>query len=86
MQAVLPAGAKLRLRQGGIQRLVVFASREHHCLADLLVRRSYAEFGAEMAAVVSNPPNLSQLAGKFGVPFHCVAHERLRPMRRRWPK
>jgi len=33
-------------------------SREHHCLADLLVRHAYAELGAEIVAVVSNHDHL----------------------------
>jgi formyltetrahydrofolate deformylase len=51
------------------------ASREHHCLADLLVRGAYRELGAELLAVVSNHGDLRPLADKFGVPFHHVAHE-----------
>jgi formyltetrahydrofolate deformylase len=77
VQAVLPAGAKVMLRGGRTQRLVVLASREHHCLADLLVRHAYSELGAEIVAVVSNHPDLSPLAEKFGVKFLCVPHEGL---------
>ena len=58
VQAVLPAGAKVVLRGARKQRLVVFASREHHCLADLLVRHAYDELGAEIVAVVSNHDHL----------------------------
>ena len=79
VQAVLPAGARVVLRREGPQRLVVFASREHHCLADLLVRHAYRELGADIIAVVSNHPELRPLAEKFGVPFHCVPHEGLAP-------
>jgi len=77
VQAVLPAGAKVVLRGARKQRLVVFASREHHCLADLLVRHAYDELGAEIVAVVSNHPDLSSLAEKFGVTFRCVPNEGL---------
>lgn len=77
VEATLPAGASVILRSPGPQRLVVLASREHHCLADLLVRHAYAELGAEIVAVVSNHGHLGSLAEKFGVPFHCVSAEGL---------
>jgi formyltetrahydrofolate deformylase len=75
VEAALPAGALVALRRPGRERLVVLASREHHCLADLLVRHGYAELGAELVAVVSNHEQLRPLADKFGVPFHLVSHE-----------
>ena len=75
--AVLPEGASATLHRPAPRRLVVLASREHHCLADLLVRHAYRELGAEIAAVVSNHEHLRPLAEKFGVPFHCVPHEGL---------
>jgi len=77
VQASLPAGATVILRRGSPQRLVVLASREHHCLADLLVRHAYAELGAEIVAIVSNHAHLTPLAAKFGIPFHCVPSEGL---------
>jgi formyltetrahydrofolate deformylase len=77
VEAALPPGATVKLRSGGHQRLVVLASREHHCLADLLVRHAYAELGAEIVAIVSNHADLKPLADKFGIPYYCVAHEGL---------
>jgi formyltetrahydrofolate deformylase len=59
------------------RRIVVMASREHHCLADLLVRNAYGELGAELLAVMSNHENLRPLSEKFSVPFHFVTHEGL---------
>jgi formyltetrahydrofolate deformylase len=74
---LLPPGAPCR-SGGAPRRIVVLASREHHCLADLLVRNEYGELGAELLAVVSNHDNLRPLvAEKFSVPFHHVSHENL---------
>ncbi len=72
---VLPADAWVRLHQSERRRLVVFASIEHHCLADLLVRHAYQDINADIVAVVSNHDTLRPLADKFGVPFHHVRHE-----------
>ena len=59
------------------RRVVVLASREHHCLADLLVRNAFDELNARIVAVVSNHAELGALVGKFNVPFHCLSHEGL---------
>jgi formyltetrahydrofolate deformylase len=73
--ALLPPGSSVQMRRTAPRRIVVMASREHHCLADLLVRNAYGELGAAILAVVSNHDNLRPLADKFSVPFHHVAHE-----------
>lgn len=51
-------------------RLVVLASREGHCLGDLLVRCHLGELRASVVAVVSNHPDHEALAARFEVPFH----------------
>jgi formyltetrahydrofolate deformylase len=73
--AVLPTGASVRFRKVVPHRIVVLASREHHCLADLLIRHAYGELGAELVAVVSNHETLRSLADRFSVPFHHITHE-----------
>jgi formyltetrahydrofolate deformylase len=74
IEALLPPGSRVQVRRVAPRRIVVLVSREHHCIADLLVRHAYGELGADLLAVVSNHDNLSPLAGKFGVPFHHVPH------------
>ena len=75
LEKLLPADALVRLHRPERRRLVVFASVEHHCLADLLVRHAYQEINADILAVVSNHDTLRPLAEKFGVPFHRISHE-----------
>ena len=72
---LLPAGGSARLAPHGKRRVVVLASREHHCLADLLVRHTFNEINADVLAVISNHDTLGSLVQKFGVPFHHVSHE-----------
>ncbi len=74
-RALLPAGGDARLAAQGRRRVVVMASKEHHCLADLLVRHAFGELNAELLAVVSNHDTLRPLVEKFGLPFHHVSHE-----------
>jgi formyltetrahydrofolate deformylase len=74
-RAVLPDGGVARLAPMGRRRVVVLASHEHHCLADLLVRCAYGEINAELLAVVSNHETLGPLVRRFDIPFHHVTHE-----------
>jgi formyltetrahydrofolate deformylase len=51
-------------------RIALLASREVHCLADLLGRWRSGELPAEIVAVISNHPDHAGLAEYSGVPFH----------------
>jgi formyltetrahydrofolate deformylase len=51
-------------------RVALLASREAHCLTDLLARWRSGELPAEVVAVISNHPAHGPLAEFSGVPFH----------------
>jgi formyltetrahydrofolate deformylase len=51
-------------------RIAVLASRQPHCLGDLLARWRAGELAAEIVAVISNHADHAALAGFSGVPFH----------------
>ena len=72
LSAVLPVSATLRLIQPNPKRIVVLASREHHCLADILVRHAFGELNVSIAGVLSNHATLEPLVRKFGLPFHHI--------------
>ena len=74
LRAVLPEGAEARLSDSEPKRMVVLASKEHHCLADILVRDSFRELGARVLAVISNHAVLEPLVRKFDLPFHHLPH------------
>jgi formyltetrahydrofolate deformylase len=57
------------------RRIVVLASKEHHCLGDLLLRHAHHELQAKILAVVANHPVLQPLTERFGIPFHCHGHD-----------
>jgi formyltetrahydrofolate deformylase len=54
------------------KRVALFASREDHCLADLLYRWRSGELECDMPCVVSNHEDLRGLAEWYGVRFLCV--------------
>ncbi len=72
LSSVLPESATLRLIRPNPKRIVVLASKEHHCLADILVRHAFGELNASIAAVLSNHATLEPLVRRFGLPFHHV--------------
>lgn len=74
LRAVLPPGAEVRLSRLEPKRVVVLASKEHHCLADILVRHFFKELNAHVLAVIANHAALEPLVQKFGLPFHHLPH------------
>lgn len=51
-------------------RVALLASRQRHCILDLLHRHQAGELPMEPVAVISNHTDVAEVAGWFGVPFH----------------
>jgi formyltetrahydrofolate deformylase len=58
---------------GERKRVAILASRDDHCLLDLLWRHRRGELDCEVAAVISNHAVHDADVRSFGVPFHHVA-------------
>jgi formyltetrahydrofolate deformylase len=56
-------------------RMAILASRQDHCLADLLHRHQIGELNCEVPLVISNHPAARSLAASYGVEFHHVPME-----------
>ncbi len=54
------------------KRVAIFVSRYEHCLLDLLWRWRRGELHMDIAAVVSNHPDLEDEVAAFGVPYHYI--------------
>jgi len=54
------------------KRVVILASTEGHCLADLLYRWRGGDLRCEIATVISNHPDLAPMVEWHGVPFRHV--------------
>jgi len=57
------------------QRIAIMASREDHCLLDLLWRFRSGELPGEAKLVISNHPNHQSAVESFGLPFHHIPVE-----------
>nr|WP_255701040.1 formyltetrahydrofolate deformylase [Dyadobacter sp. CY323] len=75
LQTELPAGLNLRINPKSKKDIVLFVTKEHHCLGELLIRYAFDELDANILAVVSNYNTLQPFVGKFGIPFHFISHE-----------
>jgi len=75
LQGVLPERASIRVASTDPRRIVIFATKEPHCLGDLLLRHSEGDIPAHIEAVFSNYPALGRLVDRFDVPFHHISHE-----------
>ena len=77
LAAVLPAGASVRVARDERRPIVICASREPHCLGELLLLEAIGELPGRIVGVVSNHDSLRGLVERFGHPFAHVPHEGL---------
>ncbi|GAG55927.1 unnamed protein product, partial [marine sediment metagenome] len=75
MRNVLPDNAHIDLIKHEMKKIIVFVTKEHHCLGDLLIKNEYKEINAEIVAVISNHPDLESLVSKFKIPFYYFSHQ-----------
>jgi formyltetrahydrofolate deformylase len=75
LRAELPVRANVRIATTEPRRVVLLATKEAHCLGDLLLRHAEGDIPARIEAVISNYATLGRLVHRFEVPFHHVSHE-----------
>ena len=73
--AVLPTGASVSINPAKQKKIVVLVTKEHHCLADILVRHFFQTLNANVEAVVGNYEVLKTFTEKFDIPYHYISHE-----------
>lgn len=61
--------------------IIVFATKESHCLGDLLIKYYSNELEANIKAVISNHDTLKNLVEKFEIPYHCISAEKFKARR-----
>lgn len=75
LNMVIPAPVEIKLTERKKRSIIILATKEHHCLSDLLIRHKFNELDANILSVISNYNNLEELTAKFQIPFHFVSHE-----------
>lgn len=61
-----------RISSKAKKNIVVFATKEHHCLSDILIRHYFNEINANILAVISNYEDLNEIVSKFNIPYFHV--------------
>ena len=77
LNRVLPGKASVRISVMAKKPIVVLATKEPHCLGEILLKNRYGELQSDVKAVVSNYDVLRPLAESFGIPFYHVPVEGL---------
>jgi len=77
IKEVLPSDATIKLTSNTKKDIVILATKEAHCLGDILIRYISGELDANIKAVVANHDTLKDLVEKFGIEFVLVSHENL---------
>lgn len=75
LKAILPDNSYIHLAPQRKKNILLFATKESHCLGDLLIRYYSNELNANLLGVISNYDSLKSLVEKFNIPFHHVSHE-----------
>lgn len=75
LEDVLPEQANIRLSSLRKKPVVILATKEPHCLGDLLLRNSDGELPCDVKAVISNHDHLRSLTKSFGIPYHHISAE-----------
>jgi formyltetrahydrofolate deformylase len=71
----LPPNAKIVINPKKKKDVIIFATKEHHCLSDILIRNYFSELNLDIKCVISNHRDLRDLVMKFGIDFVHIAHE-----------
>lgn len=77
LEAMLPADANIHVSENRKKNIVIMATKESHCLGDILLKHDSGELNANILAVVSNYKELEPLVQKFDITYHHVSHENL---------
>jgi formyltetrahydrofolate deformylase len=59
------------------KKIVILATKEAHCIGDLLLRAKSDSLNIEIQSVLANHEDLGDLTSKFDIPFHFIDHKNL---------
>lgn len=74
---VLPAGSTVHVASRQRRPIVVCATREPHCLGELLLLDAVGELPARIVGVISNHDTLRPLVERFSIPFTYLPHDEM---------
>jgi formyltetrahydrofolate deformylase len=77
LEEELPTDADIYIGVRRAKSVVLMATKESHCLGDILLKNHSGELNANIEAVISNHDTLRSLVEKFNVPYFYISAQNL---------
>ncbi|MSN97105.1 formyltetrahydrofolate deformylase [Campylobacter sp. FMV-PI01] len=77
LNAMLGGKANIVLKEAKKKDIIIMATKETHCLGDLLIKHDSNELNANIIAVIANHNDLRNLVEKFNIEFICIKSDGL---------
>lgn len=77
LKSQLPKDAEIKLTPDRKRRIILMASKEHHCLSDIVNRCENNDLQADIQCIISNHDILRKSAERYDIPYHFIGHGRL---------
>ena len=75
IKLIVPNDAQIKLSPKAKKDIVILATKESHCLGDILIRHHSGELNANIKAVIANRDTLQGLVAKFDIPFVYISSD-----------
>jgi formyltetrahydrofolate deformylase len=72
---LLPDNSAININPRKKKNIVIYATKEYHCLSDLLIRNYFGELNADIKCVIANHNTLKDVVEKFDIPFYLISSE-----------
>ncbi|MBK1964063.1 formyltetrahydrofolate deformylase [Campylobacter sp. TTU-622] len=73
LKLIMPCDSFIELYEKRKKDIIIFVTKESHCLGDLLIKHFSNELEANIKAVISNYDILKPLVEKFNIPYHTFS-------------
>lgn len=73
LSAYLPSDSVIFFESIKKKDIVILATKENHCLGDLLIKHSSGDLNANILAIIANHDTLRPLSDKFDIPFTYIS-------------
>ena len=77
IKSIVPNDTHIKLSSKAKKDIVILATKESHCLGDILIRHHSGELNANIKAVVANRDTLKELVEKFDIPFIHISSDEI---------
>ncbi len=75
LRKILPPQSFIKVTQKRKKSIVIFCTKEAHCLGDLLIKHYNNELDIDIKAVIANHADLGALVEKFHIPYFHISHD-----------